>query len=148
MSNAHRCGKALIVLALGGAACLLAPGTAQAINCQYHLNIENQADKSIDVQKIKFSKKVVGDWKPWRTVEAGPKTLDDKAEKEFKKVEDTAVCYRFKWKLQWKCSEDSSWHDYQIPPDDPDNDRVSNWFLLVKGCKEGNVSRSEDGDFF
>jgi hypothetical protein len=148
MTNTHRNGRVLAVLALLAAVGLVAPGDAQAIDCQYHLNIENQADESIHVQAIEWKKKDGANWKPWRNVEDGPLTLADGAKEEYKKVQDTALCYRFKWKLQWKCAAQSSWHDYQIPPDDPDNDRVSNWFLLVKGCSEGDVSRSEDGDLF
>lgn len=147
MTKAHSYGKVLTVLALLAAGGLLAPGAAQAISCQYHLNIENQADESVEVQKIKWKRKTVGDWGPWRNIENGPDTLEDGAKEEYKQKQDSVACYRFKWKLQWKCSSESTWNEYQIPADDPDNDRVSNWFLLVKGCEEGDVSRSEDGDF-
>lgn len=147
MNRIHPSGKLLAVLVLAAAVGVLAPGSAEALDCQYHLNIENQADQSIEVRAIQWKKKDGAIWKPWRTVAEGPDTLADGAEDEYKQVQNTAFCYRFKWKVQWKCSSQSTWQDYQIPPDDPDNDRVSNWFLLVKGCAAGDVDRSEDGDF-
>jgi hypothetical protein len=147
MTNPHRSANVLAVLALLAAVCLVAPGEARAASCEYHLNIENQADQSIDVQKIKWKRKTVGDWGPWRNIENGPVTLADQDKEEYKQKQDSVACYRFRWKLQWKCSSDSTWHDYDIPPDDPDNDRVSNWFLLIDGCAKDDVARSEDGDF-
>jgi hypothetical protein len=150
MNRIHRSAKVLPVLGLGAALCLLAAGSAQAgtKNCQYHLNVENQADASIDVKSIQWRKKDVGTWKSWHYVQKSSETIGDGDKEEYKNVQETVACYRYKWKLQWRCSAESDWNDYQIPADDPDNDRVSNWFLLVTGCDGGDVSRSEDGDFF
>lgn len=150
MTNTQRSATVLTALALLAAVCLLVPGKAQAATrkCRYELNIENQADQSIDVQKIKWKRKTVGDWGPWRNIENGPVTLADGADDEYKQIQSSVACYRHKWKLQWRCASSTAWNDYDIPADDPDNDRVSNWYLLIDGCGSGDVARSEDGDFF
>lgn len=150
MTKNHPCATALVAVTLLAAVRLIVPGDAEAATkkCRYELNIENQADQSIDVQKIKWKRKTVGDWGPWRNIENGPVTLADDTEDEYKQIQSSVACYRHKWKLEWKCSASSDWNSYEIPADDPDNDRVSNWYLLISGCDEGDVARSEDGDFF
>ena len=122
-------------------------GIASA-KCEYHLNFENEAGQSVEVQKVKWKKKVVGDWKPWKDVEIDLFTLEDKAEKELKRKESTAVCYRFRWKFEWRCAGSADWHEGKLGPDNPDNDRVSNYFVQFDGCAASDMKKSQDGGAF